>query len=99
MQIMQSKVSDGMSPAWLRSATIVASGAAASHIRGRGAFNGVVILDGQVAGHWRRTLRKDTVVIQTALYEPFDAAGNRALRAAGDRHGAFLGRTATVVAA
>ena len=80
-------------------AVVDASGAAASHIRGRGAFNGVVILDGQVAGHWRRTLRKDTVVIQTALYEPFDAAGNRALRAAGDRHGAFLGRTATVVAA
>ncbi|MBA3430148.1 MAG: winged helix DNA-binding domain-containing protein [Actinobacteria bacterium] len=31
-------------------------------------FNGVVFLDGQVAGHWKRTLKRKSVVIEVALY-------------------------------
>jgi hypothetical protein len=59
-------------------------------------FNGVAILDGQVAGHWKRTLNRDTVAFEVALYEPFDDAQAKALQAAADRHGEFLGLTATV---
>jgi hypothetical protein len=59
-------------------------------------FNGVAILDGQVAGHWKRTLNRDTVAFEVALYEPFDDAQAKALQAAADRHGEFLGLTVTV---
>jgi hypothetical protein len=59
--------------------------------------NGVVILDSQVAGHWKRTLSKDTVVIEAALYQPLDEAQSQALQAVAARHGEFVGRSATVV--
>jgi len=60
-------------------------------------FNHAVVLDGQVAGHWKRTLKRHSVVVEAALYAPFDHAQAQALQAAADRHGAFLGRIATVV--
>lgn len=59
--------------------------------------NGVAILDTQLAGHWKRTLRKRSVTFEVALYEPFDEPRTRALQAAADDHAAFLGLTATVV--
>jgi hypothetical protein len=74
------------------------SGAARARTRDRAVFNNVVILDSQVAGHWKRTVRKDSVVVEAALYEPFDDAQARALQAAAERHGEFLGLTATVEA-
>ncbi|HEY2957685.1 MAG TPA: winged helix DNA-binding domain-containing protein [Actinomycetota bacterium] len=73
-----------------------ASGTARALTRDRPVFNHVVVLDTQVAGHWKRTVRKDSVEIEAALYEPFDRAQARALQAAADRHGEFLGLTATV---
>ena len=59
--------------------------------------NGVALLDGQLAGHWRRTLRRRSVTFEVALYEPFDDARTQALQAAADAQAAFLERTATVV--
>jgi hypothetical protein len=58
--------------------------------------NGVMILDTQLAGHWKRTLRTGIVTFEVALYEPLDAAQMRGLHAAGDAQAAFLGRTAAV---
>jgi hypothetical protein len=77
------------------------SGAARSGPRDRTVFNAVVILDGQVAGHWRRTVGRDSVLIEVALYAPFEDAQTAALHAAAARHGEFLGRptNVTVVAA
>jgi hypothetical protein len=73
-----------------------ASGTARVLTRDRPVFNHVVVLDAQVAGRWKRTLRKDSVVIEAALHQPFDDAQERALQAAADRHGQFLGLAATV---
>jgi hypothetical protein len=63
----------------------------------RSLFNGVIILDSQVAGHWKRTFKKDAVIIQAALYTRFDDARTRALQAAADKHGEFVGLAATLV--
>jgi hypothetical protein len=60
-------------------------------------FNHVVILDGQVAGNWKRTLKKGSVLIEVSLYQLFNAAQTRGLQGAAQRHGEFLGLTATVV--
>ena len=40
----------------------------------------VILLDGRVAGFWRRTLKRDKVVVEAALLDPFDAARERRLR-------------------
>ncbi|HLL67528.1 MAG TPA: winged helix DNA-binding domain-containing protein [Micromonosporaceae bacterium] len=63
----------------------------------RPAFNGVVVLDSQVAGCWRRTVSKHSVVIEATLYVEFDDAQREALHAAASRHGAFLGLPSSVV--
>jgi winged helix DNA-binding protein len=73
-----------------------ASGVTGSRPQGRAVFNHIVILDGHVAGHWKRTLHKGSVTIEAALYEPFDDAQTMALQAAAARHGQFLGLTAAV---
>jgi len=65
-------------------------------IQDRPMFNGVAILDGQVAGHWKRTVRRAGVAFEVALYEPFDDARAEALQAAADRQGEFLGLPAAV---
>jgi hypothetical protein len=59
-------------------------------------FNMIVLLDSQVAGHWKRTLKRDAVHIEIALYTPFDAAQTDALYAACARHAEFLGLDLTV---
>ena len=62
----------------------------------RAIYNGVVLLDGQVAGHWKRTVDAAAVRIDAQLRVPFRPDQLRALGAAADRHGAFLGLPATV---
>jgi len=59
--------------------------------------NGVLLLDGQLAGHWKRTPSRGAVLIEASLYAPLDDAQSRALGAEADRHGAFLDATASVV--
>jgi Winged helix DNA-binding domain len=59
-------------------------------------YIGVVILDGQVAGRWKRTISGGTVTLDVRLIAPFDPAQQAALRAAADRHGAFLGLPVTI---
>jgi hypothetical protein len=65
-------------------------------IQDRPVFNGVAILDGQVAGHWKRTIGRETVAFEVALYDPFDEDQAKALQAAADRQGEFLGLPAAL---
>ena len=62
----------------------------------RPVFNLVVLLDGRVAGFWKRTIKKDQVMIEVSLREDFDDARRRALEAEAARYGAFLGLKAVV---
>jgi hypothetical protein len=55
---------------------------------------GVLTLDSQVTGTWRRTVSRDAVLIETRLYAPLDSAQMDALQAEARRLGAFLGRPA-----
>jgi hypothetical protein len=58
--------------------------------------NGVAILDSQLAGHWKRTVRRRSVIFDVALYEPLDDAQAQALQDAADAQATFLERTAAV---
>ena len=58
--------------------------------------NLVILLDGRVAGYWRRSIRRDEVVVEVALLAPFDDAQTAALEAEAARYGEFLGLKAVL---
>jgi hypothetical protein len=60
--------------------------------------NGVIVVDTQVAGRWKRTVRADSVVLEATLYRPFGAAEAAALQAAAHELGVFLSARAVVSA-
>ncbi|HJQ24424.1 MAG TPA: winged helix DNA-binding domain-containing protein [Blastocatellia bacterium] len=63
---------------------------------GNGVFSPTVVFDGQVVGLWKRTLKKDTVVITPSPFEKFSAAATRAIAAATRRYGEFLETSAVL---
>jgi hypothetical protein len=63
---------------------------------GGGMLNPVIVVEGQVLGTWKRTLKKDDVVIRPAWFRPPTRAQKRALLKAAKHYGAFLGRNAVL---
>ena len=59
-------------------------------------FRLVVLLDGGVAGFWRRSAKRDRVIVEVAPLEPFSGPAVTALEAEAARYGAFLGLPAEV---
>jgi hypothetical protein len=55
-----------------------------------------IILDGQAVGTWRRTLKRDSVFIETNLWTTLRRDERHALDAAAQRYGEFLGLPAVV---
>ena len=64
--------------------------------RGMPAAN--VLLKGRVAGHWKRTLAKNTMTVELMLYENPKPSNERAIEGAARRMGRFVGRPVTVTA-
>ncbi|GIG02644.1 winged helix DNA-binding domain-containing protein [Catellatospora citrea] len=62
----------------------------------RPVYNGVLIIDSQVAGHWKRTVGRTEVAVEVLVYAPLDADRAAAVQAAADHHGRFLGLPARV---
>lgn len=58
--------------------------------------NGVLIVDGRLAGHWKRTISADTVHFDVLSYETPDGPLSDALQVAADAQGRFLGLRATI---
>lgn len=63
---------------------------------GNGIFNPIVVIDGRVVGTWKRVFKKDTVVITTNPFTGWSAEQAHAIRAAAERYGRFVGKTAVV---
>jgi hypothetical protein len=61
--------------------------------RGNVLFNHTIVMDGRVVGTWKRTLKKDTVIITPSLFTPLNEAETRAFVASANRYGAFLDRS------
>jgi hypothetical protein len=51
----------------------------------------ILVLDGQVAGGWRRTLEGGEVIVEVAPVRPIGSDLRQELRRAAERYGAFLG--------
>jgi Winged helix DNA-binding domain len=56
-----------------------------------------ILIDGRVMGSWRRTLAPHVVRVHFDFWTPVTAPQRRAVEAAAERYGRFLGRTAEVV--
>jgi hypothetical protein len=54
-------------------------------------FLHAILLDGQLLGHWRHALEKKAVVVETSLDRPLVRGEARALDAAVERYGRFMG--------
>jgi hypothetical protein len=61
-----------------------------------GVFRPIVVIDGQVAGIWRRALEEDSVTIRPSVLTALTEAESQALLAAADQYGAFVGLPAVV---
>ncbi len=78
-----------------RSAVFEASDAAKFDARGN-VLNHVIVLNGRVVGTWKRTIKKDTVIVTPNFFAPLNEAETRAFVAAANRYGAFLNMSVTI---
>lgn len=58
---------------------------------GGGIFNPTVVVDGQIAGTWKRALKKNSVVITPSYFDKPSRAEARAVATAASRYGDFIG--------
>lgn len=77
-----------------RGAVIEASRAANLVARSNGGFSHHLIIDGRLAGGWRRTLKGHVVVIEVAPYQPLTPSQRNAAAAAAETYGDFLNQRA-----
>jgi len=62
--------------------------------RTNGGFTHHLVIDGRLAGGWRRTLKGHVVVIEVAPFKPLTPAQHNAVAAAADHYGEFLNQRA-----
>ena len=74
-----------------RSAALAAAHAKKIQPASNGLFLATIVLDGLVAGTWRRELRRDHVALAAAPFAPWPRKFAPALARAARRYGAFLG--------
>jgi Winged helix DNA-binding domain len=72
-----------------RSATLDAADGRPS--RGNPVFSSTIVIGGRIVGGWNRILKKSSVIISVRPFAPFSKTQKRAILAAADRYGAFLG--------
>jgi hypothetical protein len=64
--------------------------------RGNVLFNHTIILDGKIAGTWKRSLAKERVIIEARPFTSISTTQARKIAAAAERYGSFLGLKAQV---
>ncbi|HVZ42061.1 MAG TPA: winged helix DNA-binding domain-containing protein [Candidatus Kapabacteria bacterium] len=63
---------------------------ASPHLGTRTIFSNIIVLDGRVAGTWKRTLKRDGVLLEPGYFEPPGRTVAASVRAAARRYGQFL---------
>jgi Protein of unknown function (DUF1006). len=77
-----------------RSATLTDAHAKRT-IMANGLFRPMVVVDGRVAGTWKRSVKKTGVGMEIILFHDLDPAQVAAIEQQGERFGAFLGKRVT----
>lgn len=65
-------------------------------VSGNGIFYPTIVLGGQVAGTWKRELKKSSVVITLSPFAPLKKKERQAVALAAEQYGSFLGKPAAV---
>lgn len=65
---------------------------------GNGIFHPILVLGGQVAGTWKRELKKDCVAITLSPFKPLTKKEQGAVAEAAERYGSFLGKSVRTTA-
>lgn len=60
-------------------------------------YSGLIVISGEVAGNWKRSLKRETVEITFAPFRPLSAGERDALAVEAQRYGDYLGLRAVVV--
>lgn len=61
------------------------------HPGGNGVFGATIVINGRMAGTWRRTLKKGGVQVTACPFVPFSRDEKRAFAAAAEAYARFLG--------
>lgn len=70
----------------------------AARLRGKGnALSYIVVINGRIVGTWRRKVTKAAVIIEADLFVRPTRAQKRAVEAAAERYGGFVGRSVELV--
>ena len=74
-------------------------GDAPDHLDPRGAIllNYIIVMDSQVIGAWRRTLKRGRVIIELKPFAPLTDIQTAAIQKAAEHYGSFLGLSAELV--
>jgi DNA glycosylase AlkZ-like len=59
-------------------------------------LNPTIVLDGRVVGTWKRTIKRDTVMVTPSLFAPLNEVETRSFIESANRYGAFLDRSVNV---
>ena len=66
------------------------------HIESADEFAHLLVIDGQLVGRWRRTLKTSTVVVEAQPYRPLTRPERDALDASAARYSKFMNMPVTV---
>jgi len=72
------------------------AGLEAMHRDTPGLPSAIVLIDGQIAGRWRRKVRTNHLDVEVVAYRPLDDAEKAALQIEAERYATAYGRTATL---
>lgn len=62
-----------------------------------GMFSATLVIEGRIAGTWKRTFKKDKVVIEVNPFTPLSEAQSQAVAITAEHYGRFVGKSAVVV--
>jgi len=66
-------------------------------VSGNGIFYPILVLGGQVAGTWKRELKKESVAITLSPFKPLKKKERDAIALAAEQYGRFIGKPAVLV--
>ena len=63
-----------------------------SAVSSNGIFRPIVVIDGQVSGLWKRSFKKDKVILETNMFHSIDSATNSRIEKASIHYGNFVNK-------
>ena len=66
-------------------------------ISDRGVFRPIIVINGQVAGIWKRTIKKDRIIIELQPFKQLNRSTQKFLIAAAERYASFLDKSVEII--